>query len=842
MFLRYRLLTLAAAVLLFATSLRAQPFSVEAYRSFLEQNAGLTPEGLEKLHPIGSFLQSAAVRFDDALYADSIDRHYPLSAYERELIGRHGFMVTERQRWGSFGDAFMEIYQRDLPVFVSTDAILHAFHMSYDRILAEMEQAELIVRLRGILAEMHEQLPALQERYRSSVGIEPSLVDADIYLTVARRLLMGSFVPTMFPSSAADVDALMGLVAAEDAATFPLFGVTARDIDFSQFTPRGHYTRSEDLKQYFRAMIWLGRTEIYLTAPTSQTKFPEADIQRQTVLAALLVEAFESAGAADEYAAIEKAIASFVGEQDNATIDVVGRLLDEAGIASASDLLEVSRWKSFQAHFAASPASKQRILSQMLVRDPSLPIEPAGAMLLFGQRFIIDSYVFGNVVYDKTPTRRMLPSSLDALFALGNDAAAQLLLPELEAYRYAPQLASLRYLIDGYDQRDWQSSIYASWLNTIRALNPPTERTQLPRFQQTAAYWQQKMNTQLASWAQLRHDNLLYAKQSYSGIPGCSYPKSYVEPIPGFYRALAALAERAGEAIEATGFENSEVAKTYFDSVASTSRTLEAIAVKELAHEDLTSAEVDFLKRMIYSEHAGCAEQLSGWYTRLFFDLTGEDARKSDMVIADVHTSPADAEGNIVGWVMHVGTGPLDMAVMTCTTPAGETYAYVGPVMSYYEHVTSGFTRLTDEEWQKGWSAEGSVRPAWVNLYLADTNGSPRGEAPHLRYQVSSSAPVEESAEAIITSVHPNPSSDAVTIEFAVPPSLANRHVEVEVYDNTGALVRTLVAEILRSGDYAVRWEGVDASGSRVPAGTYHYRVAIGGVSAAGTIAFMPER
>ncbi len=29
--------------------------------------------------------------------------------------------------------------------------------------------------------------------------------------------------------------------------------------DYRQYNPRGHYTRSEDLKMYFKAMMWYGR-------------------------------------------------------------------------------------------------------------------------------------------------------------------------------------------------------------------------------------------------------------------------------------------------------------------------------------------------------------------------------------------------------------------------------------------------------------------------------------------------------------------------------------------------------------------------------------------------------
>ena len=92
---------------------------------------------------------------------------------------------------------------------------------------------------------------------------------------------------------------------------------------------------------------------------------------------------------------------------------------------------------------------------------------------------------------------RMLPSTLDVLFALGNNAADQLLKPDLDQYKYSSNLSALRYLIDSYDPGFWQSTIYDGWLNSIRALNPPADRSSLPPFMQTAAWWQEKMNTQL---------------------------------------------------------------------------------------------------------------------------------------------------------------------------------------------------------------------------------------------------------------------------------------------------------------------------------------------------------
>src|SRR5690606_16578956 len=134
-----------------------------------------------------------------------------------------------------------------------------------------------------------------------------------------------------------------------------------------------------------------------------------------------------------------------------------------------------------------------------------------------------------------------IPSTQDILFAFGNDASIQLLQNELKKYPYSSNLAGLRYLIDGYDNDFWKSSVYTCWLNSIRSLNPPQNRGNLPKFMQTAAWWQKTMNTQLANWAEMRHDFMLYAKQSYGGGNGCSYPYGYIEPVPDLYKKIQQL-------------------------------------------------------------------------------------------------------------------------------------------------------------------------------------------------------------------------------------------------------------------------------------------------------------
>ena len=123
---------------------------------------------------------------------------------------------------------------------------------------------------------------------------------------------------------------------------------------------------------------------------------------------------------------------------------------------------------------------------------------------------------------------------------------------------------------------------------------------------QTAAWWQEKMNTQLSSWAQLRHDFLLYAKQSYSGgVLTCSFPESYVEPIPQFFDAIKLFAENAAAEFQEPLLQNYSAAN-YFTAMADIADTLGSISRKELGNTPLSNAEKLFFKTMLYTAEYGC--------------------------------------------------------------------------------------------------------------------------------------------------------------------------------------------------------------------------------------------
>ncbi|MBC8377282.1 MAG: DUF3160 domain-containing protein [FCB group bacterium] len=827
-------------------------FNVDEYYQFLADHQDMQSQDLLNAHmPPTTYWSNNETPTDLEVfdYLDSIQIKYELTADELSALQERHFVVSERLSFKSMGDAYIDIFRKDLPVFVSTDAILHALHRSYDEILKNLEIAILEPDLHILLDGMLANYPELLNQYQSNPEMEDALKDVDLYLTMAKSLLEGSPVSPQLISTA-DLNIYWEAVQDEDFATMPLFTSVSRLLDFSQFTVRGHYAESEELSRYFQSMMWLGRMDFLLTQPP--IPLPEEDILRMYIGSVLLNELLDLSGNTNTLDEMDNIIGFMVGESDNLTTGELQDIIAAEDLQSAADLLDGSVYSSFSSAIELSPYSEQRILSSIFIYDPTDEPPPLPVSYrLFGQRFIIDSYIFSKVVfpwisYQDQIIWRPMPNPLDAMFALGNDDAAHLIIDELDTYMYSSSLAGVRYLVDAYDDEFWSQTLYNTWLNSIRALNPPTDDTNLPFFMQTTGWHQQKLNTQLASWSQLRHDNLLYAKQSYTGGGSCYYPYGYVEPYPEFYNQLGNFAEMAlnyfttlevGEDVNIGGITD------YFGIFESIVDTLETLASKELSGTAFNESEIDFLKRVLTSEwQAGESRPeilADGWYMGLFFgngdsSVASQHTYESDFIVADVHTQPTDEWGNPVGRVLHVGVGEVNLGIYLVdqTHDSSSHRAYVGPAMSYYEHITEGFDRLTDERWTENVESGGvPPRPDWVNVYLTDSEGSqfsPGRELPGVSY-TGNQDPIRSQPDAfVLFQSYPNPFNPITTIGYAIPEQAS---VKLTVFDIRGQEVRTLQDASKLPGTYEIQWNGMDQGGKLVSTGVYFCRLQAGSYS-----------
>lgn len=97
------------------------------------------------------YLEAVDIVLDEVKYLSLVESALPLSSDERDRLTQNGFVVSDRYNWERFLTAYAWIYWKDLPVLVTTDALLHAFHQSYVDILTDLELSTLKPQLAELL-------------------------------------------------------------------------------------------------------------------------------------------------------------------------------------------------------------------------------------------------------------------------------------------------------------------------------------------------------------------------------------------------------------------------------------------------------------------------------------------------------------------------------------------------------------------------------------------------------------------------------------------------------------------------------------------------------------------
>lgn len=730
------LILTALTALTTLTPAAAEPEPIEAhlFDAWVGRYTDLTREQLFERHDIQP-PSDAPLPFDvtRARFYPEVTHGLALDKAARAQLARDGVVLVDPPRRYSMAAAYWELFTSDLPLLVTTDSVLDAVHRSFDSMLAELETDVLSPMIRDVLQTARDAAVAEAQK---DAGLKQSADDVDLYLTVALNLLTTdpgkgrlSFAPKRVSEKAvldilAKVDGLQLENPFMGGGSTQIYG-GARAVDWSQFKPRGHYTKSAALERYFRALMWLGRAD---------TGF-ELKSARQLRAAALLSHAARTSGALKTLGDIKAVIDLFVGRSDELTPFQLAGLLEQLDL-EPGDLVRTAERARLVEQLAASGMGAQRIRSQVLYSDPKTAEKTALPPLfqLFGQRFVIDSFVMSKVVYDDIvfegeKQNRRMPTGLDVMAALGNDVALWLSKDELDRWKYGANMATLRDVLAAYTDDHWRDSLYMLWLDALRSLHARPEG-HLPAVMKGGAWGRKMLQTQLASWAQLRHDTILYAKQSYTASVGCLYPAGYVEPYPDFYAKLGRFARVAAQRLGALkGVKGEHIARyvQYFDGFAGHMQTLETLAKKQLAAEPFSADEEAFLRSTIEMKLVGGYDptpQWNGWYMDLLYIARGEsveDATKWKPTIADVHTDP-DSQN-----VLEVGTGDVHFVVAAVDND-GDTALHVGPSFTYYSFHEPGAQRLTDEQWQaRLYQGKTPPRPSWIRSLVVE--GTPTAPA-----------------------------------------------------------------------------------------------------------------
>jgi len=229
---------------------------------------------------------------------------------------------------------------------------------------------------------------------------------------------------------------------------------------------------------------------------------------------------------------------------------------------------------------------------------------------------------------------------------------------------------------------DWQKNLYWSWLYSLKSLLKEFG-SGYPTFMQTTAWQDKELTTALASWAELRHDTILYAKQSYtlkltSILPSQKSVVGYVEPVPEFYNRLLALTKMTNKGLSEMNVLDEE-AKSRLNNLEGILKKLVEISKKELQNEELAKDDYNFIKNF--------GEELNG----VIADVPSKS--KKTTIIADVHTDQN------TGQVLEEGVGYVKLIAVAYKVPDGRILIGAGPIMTYYEFKQPMSKRLTDEKW-----------------------------------------------------------------------------------------------------------------------------------------------
>jgi len=620
----------------------------------------------------------------------------------KEFLETYGFVIVDE----GYEDIYHIYDGKETPKFITTDLCLHAYHVLYDISLRILEGERFFFDFETMLLALRDAQIALNSTV-SEISVQEALNKNIAYLSVMLNLLNETnTIPVEVEALTITELNLMNDSVREYSAIF------GYEEDYTQYKVRGHYTRNEILENYFKAMMYAGRMSFLTQSPRGD---PEMGINH-TRMALLLISSFNetisTSNVWEYWDRIYEPTVFYVGASDDLTAEEYYRIWQNNGAPSGDALSERSLIETIIEEIQSY--RKPRINSMFVYDDQEVENVTQGFRLM-GQRFIPDSYIFQQLVHDKVDNRFM-PTGLDVFSVFGSPRADYFMENENQLYPgYDDQISKLRKEFGNLTDYDWTQNLYWLWLFSLFPLLDPASDG-YPGFMLSDAWTDKSLMTASSSWAELRHDTILYAKQSYTveavGIPK-TYP-GYVEPYPEVYARLASLVRLMTNGLSERGLLLGSFALKLTE-IAEVFENLQMISIKELENDPLTDQDIGYINSV-----AIIIERLASYDDPEYEEwVSAADDRMA--VIADVHT---DSNTEMV---LEVGTGNPFVIYVIVQDHRGNLRLARGGTFSYYEFEQPMTERLTDEEWQDMLDNDPPPLPEWMLLTipLASVNAMP---------------------------------------------------------------------------------------------------------------------
>lgn len=627
-------------------------------------------------------------------------KDFEMSNEAKKLLEENAFVVTP-----GTSKEFFQLYDanryENIPSFITTDSMLHTYHLIFALSLKQLEKNTMIPELKKLNQSMLEISQAQYEDLKGT-NLENAAKRNIAFYTVASKLLDDNTeIPSIVKTEVEKELALIEKHEKEDDSPIMNMGQksgTSYKEDYSQYIPRGHYTKSDEFKAYFKAMMWYGRMTFRLKSE---------DEVRSALLATygLMPES--------NFATWEKIyepINFFVGKSDDITYYDFSTLMKEAygeniNINDLEDETKLANFISKAKELDPPQINSIPIFDARFEKDRN---EEIMGFRFMGQRFTIDASIFQRLIYrevgDKEHTckddpeiwnpreSRRLPRALDIPAAFGSEEAYKILdeYGHTDYACYQENMEKMQKYVEEQSIDTWTQNLYWGWMYNLKPLTIAKGKG-YPTFMQNQAWQRKELNTFLGSWTELKHDTILYAKQVYAELGGLfeEQPKGYVEPNTEVYNRLIALSKMTKEGLETRDIL-SDTVKSNLESMEELAEQLKTISEKELKEEKLTDEEYELIRYF-----GGDLEQF--WldaYKDEGIESIAQIDDKPAALIADVATDPA------AGVAVEEGIGNI-YEIIVAVPIEGRIVLTKGGVFSQYEFEHPISDRLTDEKWRE---------------------------------------------------------------------------------------------------------------------------------------------
>ena len=654
----------------------------------------------------------------DVVNMDNLINPFQLKEFDSKLynmLGKNGFAIVPAEH-----NQLFHVYEKndyaDFPSFVTTDLYLQLFHLYFDCVLRDVEEKHLDSLMIVFSSQMEAEMKTLTSSQDAEVKAAAEFGQA--WFAVASWL----FSHDKAPASAATLNVpeaykkmvMEEITKAIDAENgysdmleyFPpeeMFG-------YSLFRPRGHYTRSKVCSRYFRGMMWLQTAHFGTNKPSKmkQIALIANVINQQPKLSAI-------------YNKVSEPITYLMGTPDNVTILQVANRIKEMGLP-IEKLLSSRKEMANLTKDIEEIAKRQMRIELKKTRGSKYVVD------IMPQRYQPDAEALITTTDQDSPVSlRPCPKGLDWMAVMGLPGAERILIDELkEAQKWADFPKALTTARKKAATTPWDACVANQWMYTLQSLGD-TARS-LPYFMQSPQWQKKNLNTALSSWAELKHDAILYAKQPMlaecgDGGPEPPVVKGYVEPNVKFWEKAIALVTRMDKVLTTYNLQT-EKAKAVYERIKEMAEFCRDISKKELNGGKITDEEynqieiigstVENISLELVSEDN---QMLQGWS-----DVVSTD--KKVAVVADVFTAGGENVAIDDKCVLYEGVGPA-YEIYVVVEIDGSLYLTRGAVLSYREFTRLlSDPRLTDEEWQQELkkSPTGGT-PSWMKEIIAPVKG-----------------------------------------------------------------------------------------------------------------------